>query len=275
MNQNPSSKTIGPVSASFIARLTQHGKTIFSITEAMQIYGKNRFATGAFLSDLVQRGILVRVKAGVYLLLQTGNENAQLKNWPVIARELAGNDAYFISHYSAMRIHGMTTHPLNSVFLTTLKRKRKKTLSDITYQFIYSKKAHFWGDENYWATKQERVRISDLERTILDGFDRPELCGGVTEVARGLWTAQKRINFKKLNQYAMRFRTNAAIKRLGFVLETLKLGSDWLPEFLKLIKKTESYIVLDPQSPKEGKALKRLELRINLDPEELKASVWG
>jgi len=169
----------------------------------------------------------------------------------------------------------MTTHPLNSVFLTTLKRKRKKTLSDITYQFIYSKKAHFWGDENYWATKQERVRISDLERTILDGFDRPELCGGVTEVARGLWTAQKRINFKKLNQYAMRFRTNAAIKRLGFVLETLKLGSDWLPEFLKLIKKTESYIVLDPQSPKEGKALKRLELRINLDPEELKASVWG
>ena len=265
MNQKPSSKTVGPISANFIATLTQRGKSIFSITEAMEIYGKNRFSTVDFLSDLVGRGILARVKAGVYLLLQAGNENTQLIN----------SYAYFISHYSAMRIHGMTTHPLNNVFLTALKRKRKKTLSDITYDFIYSKKEHFWGDENYWATKQERVRVSDLERTLLDGFDRPEFCGGVTDVARGLWAVQKKIDFKKLRQYAIRFRTKAAVKRLGFVLETLKLAPDGLLELSKIIKEARGYIDLDPQGPQEGKLLKRWHLRVNLDPEELKASVWG
>lgn len=273
-NRTPS-KTVGPVSATFIARLQQRGKTIFSAAEAMEIYGKNRYATGDFLSDLVKRGILARVKAGVYLLLQAGSEDTQLRNWPVIARELAGRAPYFISHYSAMRIHGMTTHPLNNVFLTILQRKNKKALSGISYNFIYSKKEHFWGDTAYWATKQEQVRVSDPERTLLDGFDRPELCGGITDVARGIWASQKKIDFEKLGQYAARFRTKAAVKRLGFVLETLKIAPDLLPGLDKMIKLAGDYITLDPQGPKEGKHLKRWGIRVNLDPEELKAGVWG
>jgi hypothetical protein len=76
------SRTVGPVSSAFIATLQKRGKTIFSITEVQEIYGKNRYSTGDFLSDLVKRGILARIKAGVYLLLQMGNENTQLGNWP-------------------------------------------------------------------------------------------------------------------------------------------------------------------------------------------------
>ncbi len=269
------SKTVGPVSATFITRLQQLGKTIFSVAEAMRIYGKNRYATGDFLSDLVKRGILARIKTGVYLLLQAGSEDTQLRNWPVIARELAGKDPYFISHYSAMRIHGMTTHPLNNVLLTTLKQKNKKIVSGITYNFINSKREYFWGDTSYWATKQEQVRVSDPERTLLDGFDRPELCGGITDVARGIWASQKKIDFKKLGQYAARFRTKAAIKRLGFVLETLKIAPDLLPGLAGMIGEARDYVTLDPQGPKEGKHLKKWRIQVNLDPEELKASVWG
>ena len=275
LSKRTPSKTVGPVSAAFIARLQQRGKTIFSSTEAREIYGKNRYATGDFLSDLVKRGILARVKAGVYLLLQAGNEDAQLTNWPVIARELAGRAPYFISHYSAMRLHGMTTHPLSDVFLTLLQRKNQKTLSGIRYNFIYSKKEHFWGDAAYWVTKQEQVRVSDPERTLLDGCDRPELCGGITDVARGIWAAQKKIEFKKLETYAARFRTKAAVKRLGFVLETLKLAPDLLPVLAQMIQHAGDYSALDPQGPQEGKHLKRWRIRVNLDPEELKTGVWG
>jgi predicted transcriptional regulator of viral defense system len=269
------SKTVGTVSATFITKLQQRGKTIFSSAEAMEIYGKNRYATGDFLSELVKRGILARVKAGVYLLLQAGSEDTQLTNWPVIARELTGKAPYFISHYSAMRIHGMTTHPLNNVFLTLIQRKHQKSLSGISYHFIYSKKEHFWGHAAYWATKQEQVRVSDPERTLLDGFDRPELCGGITDVVRGIWAAQKKIDFKKLERYAARYRTKAAVKRLGFVLETLKIAPDLLPGLAQIIQRAGDYSALDPQGPKEGKHLKRWGIRLNLDPEELKAGVWG
>ena len=269
------SRTVGPVSSAFIATLQKRGKTIFSITEAQEIYGKNRYSTGDFLSDLVKRGILARIKAGVYLLLQMGNENTQLGNWPVIARELAGKDPYFISHYSAMRIHGMTTHALRDVFITTIKRKKEKKLGDITYHFICSKKEHFWGETAHWATRQEQVLVSDPERTILDGLDRPDLCGGVMDVVRGIWTAQKNLDLAKLKRYAGHFRTKAALKRLGCILETLNIATHWLPALSGLITDAKGYVLLDPQGSPKGKLINRWGIRINLDLEELKAGVWG
>src|SRR5579872_7395665 len=98
----PLKKTLGPVSARFVGELLQRGKIIFTIDDASEIYGKERKQTNNFLADLTKRGLFARIKSGVYLILQMGQENTQLSNWPVIARELAGVNNYYISHYSAM-----------------------------------------------------------------------------------------------------------------------------------------------------------------------------
>lgn len=271
---NPS-RTLGPVSANFIATLQKRGKSIFSIQEAQALYGKSSDVTSDFLSDLIKRGILARIKPGCFLILQTGNENTQLRNWPVIARELMGKDEYYLSHQSAMRLHGMTSHPAFNIYLTTHKRKSKKTVDQITYHFIYTQEKHFWGQEAQWVTKQEQVQTSDLERTLLDGFDRPELCGGFSDVARGLWSVQNKIDLIKLTQYAKRFRSKAAVKRLGFVLEALEL----LPEVAKglhsKISNTNDYVLLDPKSDKKGSKRSRWRIIENIDPKQLKQDVWG
>lgn len=276
MNKKPSpTKTTGRVSAGFIAALQNRGKSIFSIDEAQAICGKRRSATVDLLRDLVNRGILARIKSGTFLILQTGNENTQLRNWPVIARELAGKDPYFISHYSAMRIHGMTSHPIVNVYLTLTKQKPDKIVSNITYHFIYSKEKHFWGQMSHWATKQEQVWVSDPERTLLDGFDRPDLCGGITDVVRGLWATQKNINSEKLVNYAKQYRTKAAVKRLGYVLEALNIAPNTLPVLGKEITDAKDYVTLDPQGKKEGKRLSRWRIQLNINADELKAGVWG
>jgi len=41
------------------------------------------------------------------------------------------------------------------------------------------------------VTKQENVRVSDPERTIIDGLKQPQYSGRVTEVAKGLWMSRK------------------------------------------------------------------------------------
>jgi predicted transcriptional regulator of viral defense system len=209
------------------------------------------------------------------LILQTGSENTQLKNWPVIAKELMGRERYFISHYSAMRIHGMSSHPLFDVYITMLKRKKDRKVSDITYRFIYSKKEYFWGAAAHWVTKQDQIQVSDLERTALDGLDRPDLCGGLTETVRGIWAKQKEMDLKKLIHYAQKFRTKAAVKRLGYILETFAMASDWMPALSASIAGAKDYVLLDPQGPKDGKHISRWRLRLNTNMEELKASVWG
>lgn len=268
-------KTLGRVSASLLARLQNEGKTIFTIEDAVKIGEKDYFTTGDFLSELVKRKVLARVKPGKYLILQTGTENTQLKNWPVIARELVLPHPYFISYYSAMRLHGMTTHPLFEVCVTVPHRLTDRKASDFKYRFIYCKKEHFWGGETRWVTKQEKVEVSDLERTILDGLDRPDLCGGILEVVRGIWAKKADMSSQRMMKYAKKFRTQAALKRLGLIFETLKIKENISGELVGMLEGSKDYILLDPAASRQGKHLKRWHVVLNSDLEELKEGIWA
>jgi predicted transcriptional regulator of viral defense system len=267
--------TMGPVSAPFINALKRGGKTTFTLDDAVTAYGKERSKTILFLSDLVKRNVITRIKSGVYLILDVGFENAQLNNWPIIASHLAGDKPYYLSYYAAMRFHGMTTHALFDITLTMPGRHRAKKVDLITYHFIYSKPAYFWGFRSLWVTKQNKVNVSDLERTLLDGLDRPDLCGGIKEVVRGIWVKQNEIDWKKLAKYARKFHTAAVVKRLGFILEMLELGADIIPQLIKIAASAKGYILLDPDGSKEGKFMDRWHIRINMNIEELKAGVWA
>lgn len=268
-------KTLGRVSAGLLSRLQNEGKTIFTIEDAIKIGEKDYFATGDFLSELVKRKVLARIKSGKYLILQTGTENTQLKNWPVIARELVLPHPYFISYYSAMRLHGMTTHPLFEVCVTTPHRLTDKKVSDFKYRFIYCKKEHFWGDEARWVTKQEKVKVSDLERTVLDGLDRPDLCGGILEVVRGIWAKKADMSSQRMMKYAKKFRTKAALKRLGLIFETLKIKEDISRELVEMLEDSKDYILLDPAGSRQGKHLKRWHIILNSNLEELREGIWA
>lgn len=275
MNRKPKlDRTVGHRSAKLLQELFAQGKIIFTLDTASVIYGRGRQETSNFLRDLVNRGVLARIKSGVFLILQMGQESTQLDNWPVIAHVLAGETEYFISHYSAMRLHGMTTHPLMNVIITMTKRNASKKVHNIVYQFVYSKPEHFWGASQLWVTKHEKVCVSSLERTILDGLDRPDLCGGIKEIARGIWNKQKQIDWSKVAQYAKKYHSKAAVKRLGFILESLNLGLDCTPILEEIISSKKDYILLDPDGSKLGTYLSRWRIRINMNIDEITASVW-
>lgn len=267
-------KTLGPTSALLINELLQHDKSRFTISDAVTILNITRVSAAKLLSDLVQREVLVRIKSGGYLILQAGQESVQLNNWPLITHELVGAEEYFISYYSAMRLHGMTTHLSLVVYATIKKRRQLKKVGNITYQFIYCKPEYFFGGVPHWVTKHEKVNVSDLERTILDGLARPELCGGVKEIVRGIWVKQKEIQWQRLVQYASQFYPRAAVKRLGFILEILGCGSEILPLLNESIHLARDYILLDPGGSSEGKCISYWKVRINMPLEELKASIW-
>jgi len=49
-----------------------------------------------------------------------------------------------------------------------------------------------------WVTPYEQVVVSDLERTLLDGLDRRDLCAGVGQVAVALWMRHDGLDRGKL-----------------------------------------------------------------------------
>jgi len=268
-------KTLGPESGELLLRLSGKGKTIFSTADAQAITNKSRTATADLLSRLVRKRWLVRLMRGKYLIvpLEAGLEGIPMADRHVIAREVLGALSYYISHYSAMELHQMTTQPVNTVYVTVPRRRRSRIIAGVEYRFVYASQRFFWGWETMWATPQEQVRVSDLEKTMLDCAVRPELCGGIGELAKGLWLRKDDLNDSRLVEYVQRLDHKAAARRIGFLLETYGLGR---PETIVTLRSLTNvgYDLLDPTLPAEGPHHSGWRLRINLDPEELKTTVW-
>jgi predicted transcriptional regulator of viral defense system len=266
---------LGPNSADLLVRLSSAHKNVFSIEDAQAITGWGYERTADLLRKLSRKRWLVRLVPGKYLIipLEAGLEGFPTADRYVIAREVLGSVPYYISHYSAMELHEMTTQPVKTVFVTVCRRRRSRTIAAIEYRFVYASPRSFWGWEETWATPEEQVRVSDLEKTLLDGAVRPDLCGGVAELARGLWLRRDHLDDHRLVEYAKRLGHKAASRRIGCLLQMFGLGEPETVHALRDFGKG-GYDSLDPTLPDEGPHDPEWRLRINLDPKELRASVW-
>lgn len=267
-------KTLGSTGARLLSILAQDNRTVFSVAEAQQALDAAYDATKKVLRRLTRAGWLVRLTAGSYAIvpLSSGDEATPEINRYVIARELMGETPYTITHESAMDVHNMLTRPVTRVIVTTPRRLNDREILGVPYRFVYAPPSALWGSEPVWVTPYEQVTVTDLERTILDGLARPDLCAGVSQVATGLWMRQDDFDWHRMAQHAHKMGRGAVAQRLGYLLELFELGSPSLTHGLQEMV-TARYDLLDSLLPDEGPYLARWRLRLNLDPETLQAVV--
>lgn len=267
-------KTLGPQAANLVTMLHERSRAVFRLEDVRDITGLSETSARSFVRKLVDRGVAARLKPGLYVLVpfELGRERRYPGNPLVVAREIMHGEDYYLSHATAMEIHGMRTQPQLVVMVSTPKPRRSVAALGVEFRFVRCRRKHLFGLTEHWATKQEKVRVSDLERTIIDGLKQPEHCGGLTEVAKGVWMRREDVKADRLVEYAKRIGVGAVVRRLGFLLETYELAA---PEDLDRLRAglTATYVRLDPVLPAEGKRLRRWRLQLNVAPEELRAVV--
>lgn len=267
-------KTLGPTAADLVTTLHERSQTLFGLADVMAITGLTYVSARSFVRTLVERGLATRLKPGLYILVpfEMGKEKEFAGDPYLVASVLAGGKNYYLSHGTAMDIHRMVTQPQFVVYVSTSKRIHPKTIMGTEFRFIVCKKRALFGITDYWVTKQKTVKVSDIERTIIDGLRQPEYCGGLTDVAKGLWMQREKVSQERLMRYAIRLNVGAVIRRLGFLLELYELTTE---EITNVLRKhlTRTYVPLDPLLPAQGKYLHRWRLRLNVEPEEFHAVV--
>ena len=270
------SKYISVQSSQILSYFNQLGQNCFDFSEAKNALSKSsNSAMKELLSDMVKRGLLMRLKKGLYYVIPYEKEPENfLPDWHLLAEPLSKGNEYYIGYYSAMQIHNLITQPSLKEQIVVSKQMRPSTLKikNVAFQFIYHNENHFFGSKKIWIDNYNKVLCSDLEKTFVDCLFKPDYAEGIVEIGRAIYTSRNMINFNKLLEYTKRFKSQAVIKRLGFLLETLEIETDIIKDLYKL--RTSSYVLLDTELSKSGKMISRWSIQQNLETETIKSAIY-
>lgn len=248
----------------------------FNYVEAFKALPKSKkSAVRELLSDMTKRGLLMRLKESVYYIIPyEQNAESFMPDWHLIAEHIVNNAGQYIGYYSALQIHNLIIQPSLKEQIVVSKQIRPSTIKikKVSFQFIYHNENHFFGAKKTWIDNFHKVQCSDLEKTIIDCLFKPDYAGGIVEIARAIHISKNKIEYDKLLEYTKKFKSQAVIKRLGFLLELLEINNNIIDELLKV--KTASYVLLDTELPKSGKMISRWSIQQNIETETIKSAIY-
>ena len=269
-------KTLGPRAAQLFTELNELRRSTFTLVDVGAITGLSPAAARNLVHKAQQRGLVTRLKPGLYNLVpfELGRATEHVDSPYLIARELAGLAPYFLSHGTALELHRMVTQPNFTVYVSCMRRVRPQLVGGYDFRFVHITAEREFGTMKHWIDKERFVMISDIERTIVDGLRHPAYAGGIPEVAKGLWMKRADLKIDRLIVYAKRLGVGAVVRRLGYLLEHYGLAdTSALEPLLGLL--TATYQRLDPLLPANGAFLSRWRLQLNVAPDELDAVRLG
>jgi predicted transcriptional regulator of viral defense system len=181
---------------------------------------------------------------------------------------------YFLAYYWAGTHHGLLTQVAYVTHVLVLRSKAPMEFKNIRFKFIKVARNRFFGYKEA-TVMGEKVVIADVERSVLDALDRPELVGGIEAASQAVFHGAKKMDPGKIIDYLRRFNDSALARRFGYLCEALRIA---LPKELAVylssqVKKDPAYLGSPKRWGKEGARNKRWSLILNVPYEELMGEV--
>jgi predicted transcriptional regulator of viral defense system len=181
-----------------------------------------------------------------------------------------------ITHHSALVFHGIAYSLLSVTFFMTKATMQAFTFEQMLYQRVSPPKvllpSHIFDETKIVDRQGLDIRITTIERTLVDCLDKPQFSGGFEEI----WRAAGMLDFldlERMADYAITLDNATTIAKLGLFLEQYQ-------EQFKVEEKILS--ILEKNKPKgihhmlRGSAENYYSKRWNLMvPNSIKNKIWN
>lgn len=260
-----------------IKRFSQNDTPCFSTDDVrVEFSGISASHLTNTLMRMVKSNMLIRLNRGVYYIVPLEHNNPNfIPNWHLVAKYLMQSKNYYISYYSALQIHKLITQPsLTEIVVTDVQIKPSKIeIQGVRFQFVFHKKDRFFGIQNTWIDDYNKVKCSDLEKTLVDSFINPHYSNGMVEIAKAVYETRNKIDLGRIADYFTRSGSKVAARRYVFICNLLEINSSYHESLLQN-NLTGSFLRLDTSAPDEGRINTRYELKINRDVNTIKEAMF-
>ncbi|NQT98343.1 MAG: transcriptional regulator [Candidatus Marinimicrobia bacterium] len=261
-----------------IKRFSGADQDCFSYQAVVKEYSStDKIYLSKVLSGMVDKGMLIKLSRGLYHLVPTSADAENyIPDWHLVAKYIMKGKKYYIGYYSAMQVHGLITQPsLKEIIVTNHQvASSSRNIQGIEFQFVTHTSKRFFGYKNTWINQHNKVMVSDLEKTIVDAVTRPHLCGGMVEVGKAIYETRDKVSLDKLLKYLIQNESQAATKRYLFICDLVDLN--WTSDHEGILQKMgTSYSLLDTSAPDQGRKDSRFGLKINVETDTIKNSIYA
>lgn len=193
-----------------------------ALSEALE--GRRPSTIDAHLARWRRQGRVVRVKNGVYVRSEPEESSrpSSLPDFVALASRMAPDAA--AAYHTALEAHGFAQSLFERLTFVTWTRAKPvdfmgRRFAPVRPRGPLGKRA---GGEP-WVELVDRagleVRVTSVERTVVDVLDRPSISGGVEEVWRSL-AAVPAIDPEPLLEYVRVLGSHTVAARVGYFLDT-------------------------------------------------------
>jgi predicted transcriptional regulator of viral defense system len=184
--------------------------------------GRTRSTAKNLLAKHVAAGRILRVRRGLYASVPVGLSPSRATVDPFLLAAWLADDAV-VAYHAALQFHGKSYSVWRRFHYLTDNHRRPfnfrgdEFLPVPTPAAVRSRPDRGGGIEAL-AHAGGEVRVTTLERTLVDAFDAPERCGGWEEVWRSLEMVEF-FDVAEVVEYAALLGSALTAARVGFFLE--------------------------------------------------------
>ncbi|MBN1627889.1 MAG: transcriptional regulator [Deltaproteobacteria bacterium] len=230
----------------------------------------------SILSHYVKTGQLLRVRRGLYLTVPFGHAPDKCPVDPYLLASKMASDSV-LAYHTALELQGKAYTVQENFFYLTGSAARPLNFRGQRYRGVaFPKKLMKEHQESFGVVKVERtgidVKVTSLERTLVDALDRPSLCGTWEEI----WKSLEMVEFfdlDKVVEYTAHLGNATTAAKVGFFLEqhreSLMPDDKHLDRLMSMKPVKPHYMVYKGRKP--GRFLKRWNL---VAPDEIVERRW-
>ena len=199
-----------------------HTLKLFTLKDATAALGK-RGAASELLKNYISKGLLCKVRRNLYGVTNPATGHILADQYEIAS---AITSSAYISYHSALEYYGLANQMFYDVYVSSESRFNDFEFDGRTYRYCGS------GSEKGITTPlmSGNVKVTTLERTVIDCIDRIDRSGGTEELLQSIRSVQY-LDENRLLEILEDYNKATLYKKTGFVLEhygdRLRLSKDF------------------------------------------------
>ena len=204
-----------------------HQKKIFHKNDVVEFI-KNNNTAKEILRRYKKQNYISQVRRDLYVVNDLANKTSLVNKF-----EIASNitPSSCIAYHAALEYHGIAHQIFYQMYVSSKEKFNNFDYEGINYIFCQS--VSDIGIVNPFT--DSLIRITDLERTVIDCINRIDLCGGLEELVQ-CFAIITYINENKLVEYLQHFDKQVLYQKTGFILSYFQKEMRLSDDFFALCK---------------------------------------